>query len=107
MSNKLVTMQQVRLIIHYLQRGQSGRKIAQELSLSRNTVRLYVDRILGSSLSLDTIQLMNDTDLSDLVFPSLKKYSADERRSDFTGRTDYFLTVSARPTTSCRPELIS
>lgn len=69
-------MQQVRLIIHYLQRGQSGRKIAQELSLSRNTVKLYVDRIMGSSLSLDAIHLMNDADLSDLVYPSLKRFSA-------------------------------
>lgn len=96
MSNKLVTMQQVRLIIHYLQRGQSGRKIAQELSLSRNTVKLYVDRIMGSSLSLDAIHLMNDADLSDLVYPSLKKFSADERRSDFTERTDYFLSELKR-----------
>lgn len=95
MSNKLVTMQQVRLIIH-LQRGQSGRRIAQELSLSRNTVKLYVDRIMSSSLSLDAIQLMNDADLSDLVYPSLKKFSADERRFDFTGRTDFFLSELKR-----------
>ena len=79
MSNKLVTMQQVRLIIHYLQRGVSGRKIAQELGLSRNTVKLYVDRILNSSLSLDAVHQMNDAALSDLVYPSLKTFSSDER----------------------------
>lgn len=38
MSNKLVIMQQIRLIIHHLQRHQSGRRIAKELELSRNTV---------------------------------------------------------------------
>ncbi|WP_276364575.1 IS21 family transposase [Daejeonella sp. H1SJ63] len=96
MSNKLVTMQQVRLIIHYLQRGVSGRKIAQELGLSRNTVKLYVDRILNSSLSLDAVHQMNDSALSDLVYPSLKTFSSDERRSDFAERTVYFLSELKR-----------
>jgi hypothetical protein len=82
----------MRLIIHYLQHGQSGRKTTQELGLSRNMVKLYVDRIMGSSLSLYGINLMNDADLSDLVCPSLKKFSADERRSDL----QHLLIISIR-----------
>lgn len=72
-------MQQIRLIIHHLQRKQSGRKIAKELGLSRNTVKLYVDRITGSPFSLDTIARMKDCELSSLVYPSLEKYSSDHR----------------------------
>lgn len=96
MSNKLVTMQQIRLIIHHLQRKQSGRKIAKELGLSRNTVKLYVSRITGSSYSLDTIAGMKDSELSSLVYPSIEKYSSSKRRSDFSIRTDYFLSELKR-----------
>lgn len=96
MSNKLVVMQQIRLIIHHLQRKQSGRKIAKELGLSRNTVKLYLDRIAGSSLSPDTLAGMNDSELSALMYPSLEKYSTDQRRSDFSQRTAYFLVELKR-----------
>jgi transposase len=84
MSNKLVTMQQVRLIIHYLQRGLSGRKMAKELGLSRNTVKLYTDRLLGSIHSLDQLRTLTDTMLSAVVYPSLERLAQDPRRSDFT-----------------------
>lgn len=96
MSNKLVTMQQVRLIIHHLQRKESGRKIARELGLSRNTVKLYIERITSSSSSLDDIQKMNDSNLSALIYPSLQKLSQDQRRSAFSDRTVYFLSELKR-----------
>jgi transposase len=96
MSNKLVTMQQIRLIIHYLQRKQSGRRIAKELGLSRNTVKQYIDRMTGSLLSLEMLQKMNDSDLSNLVYPSLDKHAEDQRRADFSKRTDYFVSELKR-----------
>jgi transposase len=97
MSNKLVTMQQVRLILHYLQRKQSGRKIARELGLARNTVKLYIDRIRNSSFSVDEIYQMNDADLSALVYPSLQKASPDHhRRTVLSDRTAYFLSELKR-----------
>jgi transposase len=90
MSNKLVTMQQARLIIHYLKRGLSGRKIAKELSLSRNTVKLYTERIKSSSFTLDELHKMPDGELSCQVYPSPEKASSDPRRLDFSGRTALF-----------------
>ena len=90
MSNKLVTMQQLRLIIHHLQRGLSGRKIARELSLSRNTVRLYTERIKSSSFTLDELHKMADGELSGQMYPSPEKASSDPRRLDFSGRTALF-----------------
>ena len=84
MSNKLVTMHQVRLIIHYLQRGLSDRKISKELGLSRNTVKLYTDRIESCSYSLEQLQRLNDTALSEVVYPSVQKLAKDPRRANFT-----------------------
>ena len=87
MSNKLVTMQQIRLIIHHLQRGLSGRKIAKELGLSRNTVKLYTERITKSSYSLNELHKMQDTGLSAELYPAPEKTSPDSRRLDFSERT--------------------
>lgn len=90
MSNKLVTMQQIRLILHHLQRGLSGRKIAKELGLSRNTVKLYTGRITSSAFSLDELHRMQDTALSAELYPSPEKASAEPRRQDFSERTALF-----------------
>src|SRR5436309_16089256 len=91
MSNKLVTMQQIRLIIHHLQRGLSGRKIAKELGLSRNTVKLYTDRIEGCSYPLESLQKLDDTALSAVAYPSLEKLEQAPRRSDLTAHIPDFL----------------
>jgi transposase len=77
-------MHQVRLIIHYLQRGLSDRKISKELGLSRNTVKLYTDRIESSPYSLEQLQKLNDTGLSEVVYPSVEKLAKDPRRANFT-----------------------
>jgi transposase len=91
MSNKLVTMQQIRLIIHHLQRSLSGRKIAQELGLSRNTVKLYTERLEGCGYALNELQKFNDTALSAIAYPSLEKAAQDPRRAEFTSQTADFL----------------
>lgn len=84
-------MQQIRLIIHHLQRGLSGRKTARELGLSRNTVKLYADRIEGSSYTLDQLQKLDDTALSAIAYPSLENAAHDVRRSDLTAQIPGFL----------------
>jgi len=89
-------MQQIRLIIHHLQRKKSGRRIAKELGLSRNTVKQYIDRITHSSFSLDVLKKMNDSELSSLVYPSLEKHTEDQRRADLSGRIAYFLSELKR-----------
>ena len=50
--NNLVTMQNVLSILHLLQRGFPGRKISRELTLYRNTVKLYADRFTACAFSL-------------------------------------------------------
>jgi len=66
-------MQQLRLIIHHLQRGLSGRKIALELGLSRNTVKLYTDRIGKCPYPVNELQKLDDRALSAIAYPSLDK----------------------------------
>ena len=90
MSNKLVPMQPLRLLIHYLLRQLSERNIAKELGLSRNTVKLYSRRIRDSLIPLAEVQKMSDADLSALVYPTIEKAPPDTRRIDFEKRIDKF-----------------
>lgn len=93
MSNKLITMHQIRTIIQYLQRGVSYRAISRELKLSRNTIKLYVDRLEKSSLSLSDLQALTDSDLSLIVYPSVSSpATTDPRKNTFADQIDYFLS---------------
>lgn len=83
-------MHQVRLLIHHLQRGLSQRMISRELGLSRNTVKLYVSRILGSGKSLNSLQKEDEVTLSALVYAQQKPAVEDSRKEDFLSRVSYF-----------------
>ena len=84
-------MQQLRLIIHHLQRGLSGRKIALELGLSRNTVKLYTDRIEKCPFPVNELQKLDDGALSAIAYPSLERLAQAPRRSDLTTHIPDFL----------------
>ncbi len=78
-------MQQLRLIIHHLQRGLSGRKIARELGLSRNTVKLYGAGLRGcSNMTLTNTKSLMTQLYQRSAYPSLEKAAQDPRRSGFT-----------------------
>jgi transposase len=95
MSNNPIRMHLVRHIILSLQRGVSQRQIARQLSLSRNTVSLYVSR-LESSGNLEVVQQLDDAALSALVYPAHKPVAEDARQSDFTSRIPHFLSELKR-----------
>ena len=89
-------MQTVRLIIQQLQKGFSQRRIARTLKLSRNTVKHYVDKMGATTLSLQELQDLCDTDLSTLIYSDAKGLQADPRKTDFLARIAYFLTELKR-----------
>ena len=86
MSNNLVTMQHVRTIIQLLQRGFSGRRISRDLQLSRNTVKLYSDRLNACAFSLEALQQMDDAGLGAIAYADAKQMQSDARKGDFKSR---------------------
>lgn len=97
MSNKPILMHQVRLLIHHLQRGLSHRMIARQMGLSRNTVKLYVERLQSSKKSLESLFKEEDAALSTLVYAQQKPAVVDSRREDFLSRLSHFLKELKRP----------
>lgn len=96
MSNKLVTMQQVRTIIQQLRKGFSGRKISRELKISRNTVKQYADLFEASAYSLEELHKMDDAGLSAIAYADAKQMQANSRNEDFKSRIPYFLAELKR-----------
>ena len=90
MSNKLVTMQQVRIIIQLLLKGYSGRRISRELQISRNTVKQYTDCLQATAFSLEALQQMDDASLSTIAYSDAKQMQSDSRNGDFKSRIPYF-----------------
>jgi len=78
MAGKLILMHQVRLIIQLHGKGQGKRAIARHLSMSRNTVRRYLDRIEQSGYSLDELEALDDAALR-LVCEPAPAEGPDER----------------------------
>ena len=84
-------MHQVRLLIHQLQRRLSQRMIARQLGLSRNTVKLYLERLQSSEKSLESLCKEEDAALSALVYAQQKPAVTDSRKENFHSRLSYFL----------------
>jgi transposase len=89
-------MQNVRSLLQLLQRGFSGRSISRDLKLSRNTVKLYVDRFNACAFSLEQLQQMDDAGLHAIAYADGKQMQADPRTGDFKSRINYFLAELKR-----------
>lgn len=96
MSNNVVIMQNVRSILQLLQRGYSGRKIAKELGLSRNTVKQYTDRFTACSFSLEQLFRMDDAGLHSIAYADAKQMQDDERTSIFKLQVPCFIAELKR-----------
>lgn len=98
MANKVISMQQIRLLIQSLEQGFSLRAIASQLKLSRQTVTHYVEKIKASCCSFATLRQMSDAELAVIVYPAAQEADIDksERRRDLHQRIPYLLSELKR-----------
>lgn len=91
-------MQQIRALIHLLEKGTSFRTIAAELRLSRQPVTLYAARLKAASLPLEELRQLPDADLAKIVYAPAEPDSTvdNDRRKDLNTRIAYFLTELKR-----------
>lgn len=98
MANKVIPMQQIRLLLQSLEQGHSLRAIATQLNLSRQTVTHYSCKISNSSYSFLELRSMSDAELAAIVYPPANTSAVDEneRRKDLYERIPYFLAELKR-----------
>lgn len=91
MANNLVSMQHIRVLIQHLIKGLSQRRIALELSLSRNTVKQYVDRLVASEMGYDALLKTDDATLSTIIYAHAARCRMDPRKNEFLSRVSYWI----------------
>jgi transposase len=90
-------MQIIRTIIQLKIQTLSGRAIAKQLQLSRNTVANYLQQITATGLPLDNLRKLNDEQLANLLYAQ-NTVSIDEeaRHKEFCNKVPYFLSELKR-----------
>jgi len=63
MANKPISMLQIRRMLQFLQSGHSQRFISEELSISRNTIKTYLEKIIQSGKKNDELLVLGDHEL--------------------------------------------
>lgn len=98
MANTPLTMQLIRSIIQFLEKGYSYRRIAQELKVNRKPITNYDKLLQASGFTYEQLRQFSDAELARIVYadePSLH-LADDPRRKDFNSRVEYFATELTR-----------
>lgn len=98
MANQVISMQQIRLIMQYLEKGYSLRAISSQLGICRPTITLYASRLKRSMIPFEALRQLGDAELSSIVYTPVvtKDCNEDERHTDFNNRVVYFLKELGR-----------
>jgi transposase len=98
MANKVIAMQQIRLLLQSLEQGHSLRAISAQLKISRPTVTHYANKLSSCPYSFMQLRGLSDAELSQIIYPPVRDTDADdsERRKDFNDRIPYLLSELKR-----------
>jgi transposase len=92
MANKPISMLQIRRIIQLIESGLSNRKIASQLSISRNTVDYYKKQFRLSEKSYSELSALQDHELSKIVFKEQCGSRKDERHDRLAPQLGHFVS---------------
>ncbi len=96
MANKPKSMLQIRRILQLLESGLSHRKIASQLSISRNTVDYYKKQFRLSEKSYPELSALEDHQLSKIVFKEQSGSRKDERHDRLAPQLGHFVSELKR-----------
>jgi transposase len=92
MANKLLSMHKIRQILLFLDRGVSQRSIEKQVSTTRKTIALYLQKFTQTGLPFKELLQLEDQQLEallGLIKPEVTEH-ADPRRVHFNSLADYF-----------------
>jgi len=90
MSNKPITMLQIRRIIQFLSEGRSKREMARVLHCGRHTIDDYVDKVHQTVQSLTELSGFPDAELARLFYLDNTRSLPDSRYEYLSSRFDYY-----------------
>jgi len=89
-------MLQIKKALQLLDAGKSERSISEQLGISRNTLRKYLEKITSSKLSNSQVLALSDADFSMLVYGEPTAILRTTRQERFDSLTDYFIAELKR-----------
>ena len=96
MSNKLITMKNIRSMISLLEKGYSSRRISIEMKLSRNTIKIYQERFNASTFSYEQLLKLDDAGFSAIAYGATGQSKPEPKKEHFISLIDYFLAELKR-----------
>jgi transposase len=96
MANKNTSMLQIKKALQLLDAGKSERFITEQLNLSRNTLRKYLEKVSSSELSNEQLLALSDAGFSALIYGGPTVVVKTSRQERFDSLTDYFIAELKR-----------
>ena len=96
MANKSISMLQIRRIFQLLEAGHSQRKISVEQSVSRNTIKSYIEKAEKSSKSNSELLGLDDQGLFEFFNQQEVNKETDIRLQDIRGRLPNYIKELGR-----------
>lgn len=92
MANKPKNMLQIRRILQLIESGLSSRKIASQLSISRNTIDYYKKQFRLSGKSISEVSAIQDHELSKIVYKEQSGSRKDLRHDRLAPQIAHFVS---------------
>jgi len=89
MSGKPKRMSEIKALIRLHKQGKKKKVIARMLGMSKNTVKVYLEKLTQSEMSVDELLLLGDVELEAKFHPGNAAYS-DERFEQLKEQLDYY-----------------
>lgn len=89
MAGKVKPMSQIKQLIRLHQQGKGKKTIARNLNISKNTVKVYLDKLRSSKFKTSTLLSMDDPVLEAIFHPGNPAYK-DTRFAELKDRLDYY-----------------
>lgn len=96
MANKNTSMLQIKKALQLLDTGKSERHISEQLGISRNTLRKYLEKVSSSKLSNNQLMALSDADFSALIYGEPSVVVKTSRQERFDSLIDYFIAELKR-----------
>jgi len=91
MANKNTSMLQIKKALQLLDAGKSERSISEQLGISRNTLRKYLEKISLSKHTKGQFMSLSDADFSALIYGESAVVVKTSRQERFDSLIDYFI----------------
>ena len=96
MAGKITPMSKIKQLLQLHRQGKSKKYIARSLAMSKNTVKVYLEKLKNSKRDINDLLKLEEPELEAWFHSGNPSYKTDERYAHFAGKLDYFINELKR-----------